>query len=167
MHKLLCPEGDRPRAEATCFSLLITQLHVHYAGITITYIITSPFLHPIHLRTSHLGFHISTVCSPKIRLSLRELPANSPANSLPSQPRAPLSGNPQRRGPISGPGSSAPVRMSNAPHTPYLYKQHTIKGANHNPVRHIYTNPSNATLPPQHKRALNKEQFEGNTLTTS
>ena len=81
MHKLLCPDGDSPRAEATCFSLLITQLHGHYVGITITYIITSPFLHPIHLRTSHLGFHISTVSSPKIYLSLeRELP--------PSQPRA-------------------------------------------------------------------------------
>ena len=85
MHKLLCPEGDSPRAEATCFSLLITQLHVHYVGITITYIITSPFLHLIHLRTSHLSLSLSLSYT---------------------------------------------------------------KGATNNPVRHIYTNPSNATLPP-------------------
>ena len=74
-------------------------------------IITSPFLLPIHLKTSHLGFHISTVSSPKYVCLCRELRANSP----PSQPRAPVGGNPQWRGPISGPSSSALVRMSNAP----------------------------------------------------
>ena len=100
---------------------------------------TSPFLHPIYLRTSHLGFYISTVSSLKIH---------------PSSSRAQGQLNSIRGLSLSADSSSAdcippvPFQCASAhdQRPPISIQVTYTKGANHNPVRHIHNNPSNATL---------------------
>ena len=83
--------------------MLASQLHIYF-GIYKSFLL-SQTSESVTFSISHYSTDIFA------STSVSELGANCP----PSQPRALADSNLQRWGPISGPGSSALVRMSNAP----------------------------------------------------
>ena len=130
--------------------MLASQLHISF------HIYKSFLLSQTSERVTYIISHYLSDTFASTSVSVKSSARTDSAASLVLPSTAILRGGGQSAGPVL-------VRMSNAPHTPYICTSNTtIKVQTIIPsgilpqTLKCYTTP-----PPQHKRALNKEQFEG------